>query len=83
MLFCDITGLEIGDTRKNTDFILVYNEINRPMHPNEQRAKRMAELSNLPYIRFNLGSHEGFCFRKIRTFDRTEFKKWVLEALPE
>lgn len=77
MIFCDVTGTNISDTRKNVDFILVYNETVKPLRPEQEKARRMARLSGEPYVRFDMEKHEGLCFRKIRTLDRNEFRTWL------
>ena len=77
MIFCDGTGTNISDTRKNVDFILVYNESVKPLRPDQEKARRMAKLSGEPYVRFGMSKHEGLCFRAIRTLDRNEFKAWL------
>lgn len=77
MIFCDVIGTNISDTRKFTDFILVYNETVKPLRPEQEKAKRMAKLSKEPYVRFGMNKHEGLCFRNIRTLDRHEFKDWL------
>lgn len=77
MIYCDITGQEISDTRENAEFILVYNEERTRIAKNEEKAIAMARLSHLSYAIFGLDRHEGLCFHNILTMNREEFSRWI------
>lgn len=77
MIYCDITGQEISDTRQAAIFILVYNEENTKISPNDEKAVVMAKQSKLPYAIMGLNKHEGLCYRKIFTMNQREFSVWL------
>lgn len=79
MIFCDITGLHISDTRRSLSFVLVYNE--DKVSARQEKAKAMAKLSKDNWMVLpGLDKHEGLCFRKIVSYDREEFETWLLSA---
>ena len=92
LMFCDITGEEIADTRKYAEFILVYNIQKNPM-PNQLKkasfqesqsrvniAKYLCEKANSEFIRFGLEKFKKIYFKDVHTFSTEEFEKYLVET---
>lgn len=83
-IFTDIIGQGISYTRRQTDYILVYNkEKNNPTEDKktnvqvsksrDQIAKGLISLGNKKYIKFGLEIFENYCFKNVYTYTREEF----------
>lgn len=92
LMFCDITGEEIADTRKYAEFILVYNIQKNPM-PNQLKkasfqesqsrvniAKYLCDKANSEFIRFGLEKFKKIYFKDVHTFSTEEFEKYLVET---
>ena len=91
MLFCDLTKQTISDTRKNLDFIVVYNEEKNPQ-PNQLKKQAVSEApsrtaigqyflsrGNEELIRFDLERYKHLYFREVHTYTKAEFDKYIKE----
>lgn len=77
MIFCELAGKTISDTRQTIDYIVVYNEERTKLTQKERIMIARQKQSHLPTCLFDLGKHEGFCFRSIWTMNRGQFKQWL------
>lgn len=79
MIFCDLMDTTISDTRQYIDYIVVYNEGRTTITPQDRIRCARQKQSHLPDALFDLGKHEGLCFRHIQTMDRKQFNEWLQE----
>jgi len=93
LIFCDITGKQVKDTREELEFILVYNIEKNPI-PN-QLVKKETELQESmsriniakyfsgkgkkEFIRFDLEKFKELYFYDIHTYSKEEFEKYLKE----
>ena len=91
LLFCDLTKQTISDTRKNLDFIVVYNEEKNPL-PNQFKKQAVSDApsriaigkyflgkGNEELIRFDLERYKHLYFREVHTYTKAEFDKYIEE----
>ena len=91
LLFCDLTKQTISDTRKNLDFIVVYNEEKNPP-PNQIKKQAVSDApsriaigkyflskGNEELIRFDLERYKHLYFREVHTYTKEEFDKYIEE----
>lgn len=76
LVFNDITKKTISDMRKNTSFILVYNEHISSLYT---ISKKVSSLAKIEFIRFNLEYFKHYCFKNVSTYTVEEFKTEFLE----
>lgn len=89
LIFTDIIGRGIKYTRKNMDYILVYNEekndylnenpstVVRESKSRDQISKKLLGLGNEHFIKFDLDMFENYCFRNVYTYTEEEFCEFV------
>lgn len=92
--FLDTLKKETSYCRKYVNFILVYNEEKNKYKNNKlpkdgyQLSKQRQNLkSKLPGIKrniplFQMGRYEGVYFKKVYTYSKEDFEKFVSERLP-
>ena len=85
LIFSDITGSTISKTRKNTDFILVYNYEKNPQPTNQAKNKYCESqsrdditnyflgLGGEHQIKYDMEMFQGYCFRNVYTYTEKEF----------
>jgi hypothetical protein len=90
LIFCEITGKTIADTRKETDMILVYNEkknlnAKKVAKDEVQRANSLTTIAkhcmrkgNQEFILFGLEKFKTLYFRKVHTYTEKEFEKFLI-----
>jgi hypothetical protein len=96
LIFADITKRSINYTRKNMDYILVYNEekncecdIDNPSTVVQESTakyligKRLMALGGSNYIRFGLERFKTYLFRNVYTYTQNEFAKYCINAIHE
>lgn len=89
MILCDISGKTISDTRKNLDFILVYNQNKNPL-PNQFKkgiiqespsrtsiGKYFSQKGGQEYILFDLERYKTLYFREVHTYSKEEFERYI------
>lgn len=86
LLFCDIVKIGISETRKEMDYILVYNESKNPDSEMNQKsfvstsksrdeiAGKLMELGNKTYIKYGLDIFRTYCFKEVYTYTAQEFQ---------
>ena len=86
LIFGEITHTTIADTRKEIEFILVYNEEKNPMpHQRKEYAspscisigKILHEKAKEEFVRFDLERNKGLYFRDVHTYTKEEFQKFI------
>lgn len=91
LIFCDIIGAEIENTRKMVEFILVYNIDKNPM-PNQLKnqqiqesqsrlniAQYLCQRAGKEFIRFDLERFQTLYFKEVHTYSKEEFEKYLLK----
>lgn len=73
LIYHDITHRTIQDTRKNTEFILVFNPDKIRLRPLERRAMNLARLSNVPCHLHGLDRFYGTWVRRAYMMPAKEF----------
>ena len=89
LIFCDIVSKSISDTRREADFVLVYNFDKNPL-PNqltggmvqespsrEEIAKYFLKKGGSELIRFDLEKYKSLYFREIHTYTKEEFEGYL------
>ena len=80
-IFMDITNTTISFTRKNMDYILVYNESKNPIKKNKQSITDITSHVSVKakeyYPRFRLASFKDYFFRNIYTYTEKEFTDYL------
>ncbi len=89
LIFCDIVGENITYSRKNVDFLLVYNGNKNPL-PNQLTRERPQESisrtiiqklimskANKEFILFGLEKFQKLYFREVHTYTELEFEKYL------
>lgn len=80
-IFMDITNTTISFTRKNMDYILVYNESKNPIKKNKQSitdiTSHISGKAKEYYPRFRLASFKDYFFRNIYTYTEKEFTDYL------
>lgn len=89
LIFCDITGKHIADTREWSEFILVYNIDKNPM-PNQVKkeavqesysrveiAKHFSNKAKKEFIRFDLEKFKTLYFKEVHTYSEDEFQDYL------
>ena len=91
LIFQDIMRKGLGYTRKNMDYILVYNEYKhyeksegqeRNVQESKSRdriAKMLSEKGDTHFIRFGLEKFQKYCFRNVFTYTKKEFEEKYLK----
>ena len=93
MIFCDITGKNISETRQSMDFILVYNLEKNPL-PNQLTkgivqesksrtaiGKHFLQKGGQEYILFDLERFKKLYFREVHTYSQKEFEQYITGKL--
>lgn len=88
LIFCDITGKNISETRKHLNYILVFSEEKNPEHENahpktevqvsqsrEAISKNVFNYAKERKIRFGLEKFKNFCFKEVTTYSKDEFEQ--------
>lgn len=89
LVFTDIINEGISFTRKEMDYILVYNEDKNPpdnaddrdknhINDSESRcdiARILSEKGGKEFIRFGLNKFKGYCFKDVHTYTENEFEE--------
>lgn len=91
LIFCDIMGTTIENTRKMAEFILVYNIDKNPL-PNQLKkqpiqesksrlniAKYLCQKADKEFIRFDLERYQTLYFKAVHTYSKDEFEKYLLK----
>lgn len=93
LIFTDIVGEGISKTRKEMDYVLVYNQTKNPCEtPNPKTAvaessardtiaKKLASLGNTSYAKFGLDIFKNYCFRDVYTYTTQDFEEEFLKKL--
>ena len=89
LILCDILGKNIDYTRKNLDFVLVYNESKNTV-PNQYKKRIPQESTSRSYITktflqkggqeivlFDLERYKNLYFRTVHTFPKEEFECYI------
>lgn len=94
LIFSDITGCTIGETRKKLDYILVYNEEsnnknrghrdfiknNIPSSPSlDFIASSISRFANKKIVKFRVNDFQTFLFRNVNTYTKEEFRDLILK----
>lgn len=88
LLLCDILNTQISKTRKNMQYIVVYNkEKNKDsekgkMQESKSRndiANHYAEKGGTELIKFDLEKYVDFYFCNVHTYNEEEFKEYLLK----
>lgn len=89
LVFTDIIKAGIDFTRKEMDYILVYNEEKNPLEKTEDSveyyindsesrcdiAKILLAKVGKEFIRFGLSKFKGYCFKDVHTYSKNEFEE--------
>lgn len=77
LIFGDITGKTLSYTRKNIDFVLVYNpEQNPPEKPSfNEIVNCISQKAHKEIVRFELEKLKNVYFRNVHTYTPKEFEK--------
>lgn len=84
LIFSDIVGCGISYTRKEMDYILVYNEERNPedndvksyigeSSSRDKIAKTLMAKGNQSYIKYGLETFKNYCFKEVFTYTEQEF----------
>lgn len=73
MMYMDITGCCLDEFRKNSVFVLVYNEKEKKINSRQRVASYKAKSSNRRYSKFQLDHLWDFCFEKVVEIEKDEF----------
>lgn len=89
LIFCDITGQQIQNTRKWLEFVLVYNIDKNPM-PNQlerelvqesnsrtEIAKYFSGKAKKEFVRFDLEKFKTLYFKEVHTYSTDEFEHYL------
>lgn len=89
LIFCDITGQHITNTREWLEFILVYNIEKNPL-PNQINKNEVQESSSRlqiaqylggkaeeEFVRFDLKKFKRVYFKEVHTYSQEEFKEYL------
>ena len=86
LMFGEITCTTIADTRKEIEFILVYNEEKNPApHQRKEYAspscisigKILHKKAKEEFIRFDLERNKGLYFKDVHTYTEEEFRNFI------
>lgn len=89
LIFGDITGVHITDTREWLEFVLVYNIEKNPMPNQVQRepvqesysrveiAKHFSKKAKEEFIRFDLERFKTLYFKEVHTYSEEEFEEYL------
>lgn len=89
LIFCDITGQQIKNTRDWLEFILVYNIDKNPIPNNieiEQVqesysriaiAKHFTSKAKKEFVRFDLEKYTRLYFKNVHTYSKDEFENYL------
>lgn len=92
LLFCDITGMQISDTREWMEFILVYNISKNPMPNQLERegvqesnsrdviAKYISKKAKEEFVRFDLKRFKTLYFKEVHTYSKEEFEEYLVRC---
>lgn len=92
LIFSDITGKLVSDTRLEMDFFLVYNKERNPLNHQEQKMIAESEardalvnsilrVAGKELIRFQLDNFELY-FRKVHTYTAEQFEDYLTKHFP-
>jgi hypothetical protein len=94
LINCDITNRQITDTRRNAEFIVVYNKDAKPIKKEEnvfeivQDSKSRDKIksyflkkADAEFIRWGLEKYIGVYFESVHTFNQEEFEVYLKECL--
>lgn len=90
LIFTDIVEKGISYTRKNMEYILVYNEEKNnddksDIEVSESRdkiAKSFIKKGGEHYIKYGLEAFQNYCFFKVHTYTKSEFnEKFILKNI--
>ncbi len=89
LIFLDLTGKNISYAREQVDYIVVYNIEKNPL-PNQMKkgalqdspsrisiANHFSAKAETPLILFDLEKYQTLYFRKVRTYSKEEFEKYL------
>lgn len=88
LLLCDILNTKISETREIMDYIVVYNKekINSHKKNKVQESKsrddimgHLADKAESEIVRFDLERYIDIFFKNIHTYDKKEFKDYLLK----
>lgn len=88
LIFGDIVGITVSNTRKFLEFILVYNKEKNPVSHQKLKAmgkepsrtsigKYISELAGEEFIQFGLGRYKSLYFKNVHTYTVKEFQKFL------
>lgn len=89
LMFCDITGKHIADTREWLEFILVYNIDKNPIRNQSVKntvqesysrleiAKYFTNKAKEEFIRFDLEKYKTLYFKDVHTYSKSEFDEYL------
>lgn len=92
VIFTDITGKTISDTRNFLNYILVYNERKNPDNTNPKikyrASKSRDEIDKIllgygkeTHIKYGLEFLKGYCFKEVNTYTQNEFEELYIKKL--
>lgn len=76
LIFCDIIEKNIGYTRNNMNFILVYNET-KNWKSRTDIAKHFSNKANESFILFGMEIFKGLYFKEVYTYTELEFEQYL------
>lgn len=94
LIFTDITGTDIGYTRDNMDYILVYNQEKNPDDSIEEPERYIQESSSRDVIsesvmalagerqiKYGLERFKKYCIKDVYTYTTDEFQRCFVERI--
>jgi len=93
LIFTDIVGVGITQTRVQMEYILVYNEDVNPdpaddpetnIQSSENRdsiTRIFSRLANEEFVKFGLKAFEKYCFHKVHTYSKEEFERHFVQSI--
>lgn len=85
LIYLDLLEKTISDTRKDMEYILVYDESkehssnNFTCESSTNIKKHLGKLSNDEYIQFGLARYKNFLFKDVHTYNLNDFQKNFIE----
>lgn len=89
LIFCDVVSMDVGTFRQSAEFILVYNEEdNQSAEENKKSTvqfsksyvdivSKLGKLANKETVLWKLDFFENYCFSKLHTYNKAEFKQYT------
>lgn len=81
LMLCDICRCRVSDTRKDVEFVLVYNEEHAGLTYQDKRALHSAIVANRSCPLLELDKAEGFLVKKVLVMNKEEFDEKLAKEL--